>query len=389
MRFDRRALLRAAGGLAVAACAPGSSSPGPTVAAPTAPASAAPSSAPATARKRILVLGGTGFAGPPIVREALARGHAVTLFNRGKTRPDLFPNVETILGDRITNLDRLAGRDWDVVIDTWAPGPTLVKRAAELLRDHVGHYVYLSTISVYKLGKQPLDESSPTLPLPAGFELGKKVASIPPEAYGPLKALAEQAAETAMPGRSTSIRSGVIAGPEDPTDRFTYWPLRMARGGEMMAPGPRDVRMQFIDVRDLGAWIVTVADQGHMGVYDAVGPDDPSLGNVLEGVRAGVAGGTAAKVTWVDPTWLQSKDASGWESFPLAVAEIDDESGFGHVSAAKAIARGLRFRPIAETARDALAWYDAQPEERRSKKRPGIDPAREAELLDQWRKAGH
>jgi 2'-hydroxyisoflavone reductase len=323
------------------------------------------------------------------VREALARGHEVTLFNRGKTRPGLFPQVETILGDRMTQLDRLSGRDWDVVIDTWAPGPTLVRRAAELLRDHVGHYVFLSTISVYRLGKDPIDESSPTLPLPAGFELGKPVASIPPEAYGPLKALAEQAAETAMPGRSTSVRAGVIAGPEDPTDRFTYWPVRVARGGEMIAPGPRDTRMQFVDVRDLGAWFVTIAEHGHMGVYDAVGPDDPGLGSVLDGVRGGAGAGKTATVTWVDPAWLSAKDASGWASFPLVVAEIDDESGFGHVSAAKAVAKGLRFRPVAETARDSLAWWNAQPEERRSQKRPGIDPAREAELLEQWRKAGH
>lgn len=386
MRLDRRALLRAAGGLAVAACTPSSSPSAPSVSpAPSAPVSAA---APA-ARKRVLVLGGTGFAGPPIVREALARGHEVTLFNRGKTRPGLFPQVETILGDRMTQLDRLSGRDWDVVVDTWAPGPTLVRRAAELLRDHVGQYVFLSTISVYKLGKDPIDESSPTLPLPAGFELGKKVASIPPEAYGPLKALAEQAAETAMPGRSTAIRAGVLTGPEDPTDRFTYWPLRIARGGEMIAPGPRDTRMQFIDVRDLGAWIVTVAEQHHVGVYDVVGPDDPALNSVIQGVQAGAGAGAGAKVTWVDEAWLKARDATGWENFPLVVAESDDESGFGHVSAAKAIAKGLRFRPIADTSRDTLAWWNTQTEERRSKQRPGIDAAREAQLLAQWHETAH
>jgi 2'-hydroxyisoflavone reductase len=331
------------------------------------------------------VLGGTGFAGPPIVRAALARGHAVTLFNRGKTNPGLFPNVETILGDRMTQLELLAGRDWDVVVDTWAPGPTLVRRAAELLRDRVGHYVFLSTISVYKLGREPIDESSPTLPLPPGFELGKKVASIPPEAYGPLKALAEQAAETAMPGRSTSIRAGVLAGPDDPTDRFTYWPVRVARGGEMIAPAPRDDRMTFIDVRDLGEWMVTVGEQGHKGVYNAVGPGDPALSSVLDGVRAGVGGDV--RVTWLDHAWLQKNDAVGWENFPLVVASTDEEAGFGHVSAARAIAKGLRFRPVADTARDTLAWWNAQPEDRRAKKRPGIAPEREVELLGRWHKA--
>jgi 2'-hydroxyisoflavone reductase len=337
-------------------------------------------------RKRILVLGGTGFAGPPIVREALARGHAVTLFNRGKSHPGLFPDVETILGDRQTQLDLLSGRDWDVVIDTWAPGPTLVRRAAELLRERVGHYIFLSTISVYKLGREALDETSATLPLPPGVEIGKPAASMPVEAYGPLKALAEQAAEAAMPGRSTSVRSGVIAGPGDPTDRFTYWPLRLTQGAEMIAPGPRDNRMQFIDVRDLGASIVTVAEQGHMGVYNAVGPDDATLGAVLDGVRAGVGG--AATMTWVDEHWLKAHDAAGWGSFPLVVAGSDDEAGFGHVSAARAIARGLRFRMVADTARDTLAWWNEQPEERRAKKRPGITPEREADLLKRWHEGG-
>ncbi len=386
MRVDRRAVLRGMGGLALAACAP---SPPPATAAQGAAqaGAASPQLPPPPARKRILVLGGTGFAGPPIVRAALARGHAVTLFNRGKTHPGMFPEVETILGDRVTQLNLLAGRDWDVVVDTWAPGPTLVRRAAELLRDRVGHYVFLSTISVYKLGREPIDESSPTLPLPPGFEIGKPISSIPPEAYGPLKALAEQAAETAMPGRSTSIRAGVIAGPGDPTDRFTYWPLRMARGGELVAPAPRDAnRMAFLDVRDLGAWMVTVAEQGVMGVYDAVGPDDPSLGSVLDAVRTGV-GAADAKITWVDQAWLEKNDAAGWGSFPLVVASTDEEAGFGHVSAARAIARGLRFRPVAETARDTLAWWNAQPEERRARKRPGITPEREADLLARWRSA--
>ena len=373
--------MRAFGGLAVAACAPARSS----TPAPLAPSASTTVTAPSGAgSKRILVLGGTGFAGPPVVRSALARGHAVTMFNRGKTNPGLFPNVETILGDRTTQLDLLAGRNWDVVVDTWAPGPTLVRRAAELLRDHVAHYIFLSTISVYRLGKDPIDESSPTLPLPPGFEMGKKVDPIPPEAYGALKALAEQAAETAMPGRTTSIRAGVLAGPEDPTDRFTYWPLRMARGGEMIAPAPRDDRMTFIDVRDLGDWMVTVAEQGHMGTYDAVGPGDPSLGSVLEQVHTGVGGDV--KITWIDHTWLEKNEAAGWENFPILVASTDEEAGFGKVSAAKAIAKGLRFRPVSETARDALAWWKAQSEERRAKKRPGITPEREAELLARWHK---
>lgn len=381
MRIRRRDFVRGIGALSLAACAP--TQPPRASTATAAPADPQPAPAPPKG-KRILVLGGTGFAGPPIVRSALARGHTVTLFNRGKTNPGLFPNVETILGDRQTQLDLLRGRDWDAVVDTWAPGPTLVRRAAELLRDHVGQYVFLSTISVYKLGKDPIDESSPVLSLPPGITLAD-IKKVDATVYGPVKALAEQAAETAMPGRSTSVRAGVIAGPGDPTDRFAYWPLRMARGGEMIAPGSPDDPMQFIDVRDLGAWIVTTIEQRTTGVFDAVGPDVPRFGAVLDACKTAV--GTDVRFTWIPDAWLDENDAGGWGNFPLHVPSAADDSGFGRVSAARAVAHGLRFRSPVETARDALAWYDAQPAERRAQKRPGIDPEREAALLATWHKA--
>jgi 2'-hydroxyisoflavone reductase len=307
----------------------------------------------------------------------------VTLFNRGKTNPGLFPDIETILGDRVTQLDLLKGRSWDTVFDTWAEGPTLVTRAAEMLRDHVSHYVFVSTISVYRLGKDPIDETSPVLTLPPGLEV-KDIKKIDEKVYGPLKALAEQAAENAMPGRTTSVRAGVIAGPDDPSDRFTYWPVRMVKGGEMIAPGPKDNRMQFIDVRDLGEWLATVAEHAHMGVYNAVGPNDPALGHVLDEVKQGVASG--AQLTWIDEAWLEKNDAGGWGDFPIVVAGTDEESGFGHVSAARAIEKGLALRSPGETAKDTLAWWNAQTDERRAKKRPGIDPAREADLLARWHK---
>jgi 2'-hydroxyisoflavone reductase len=375
MSLRRRDLLKAIGaGAALTAC----SAPRPPAAPPP------PRSSPAALTpgpKRILVLGGTGFVGPGIVRTARAHGHAVTLFNRGKTAPGLFSDVETILGDRITQLELLKGRDWDAVVDTWAPGPTLVSRAAELLRDHVGHYVFISTISVYKLGQAPIDEGSPVLQLPPGVALAD-IKKIDATVYGPLKALAEQAAEAAMPGRTMSVRSGVIAGPGDPTDRFTYWPLRMARGGEMIGPGSRDDRMQLIDVRDLDDWVVRAIEEKTMGVYNTVGPTNPSLGAVLDEVNGAVGG--AARLTWLDQAWLDQNHAGGWEDFPLAVPSGNDDSGFAKVSAARAVAKGLRFRPLAETARDALAWWNAQPEARRAQKRPGITPEREAELLRLW-----
>jgi len=382
MPIDRRTFLKATfGTAALFGCAPRGASPTPRV------AQTADAHAPARARpapKRILVLGGTGYAGPPIVEAALQRGHTVTLFNRGKTAPGLFPGVETILGDRITQLDRLAGRDWDAVVDTWAPGPTLVRRAAELLRDRVGHYVYFSTISVYKLEKAPLHEGSPVLTLPPGLKLAD-IKSIDEKTYGPLKALAEQAAEETMPGRTTSVRAGVLVGPGDPTDRFMYWPLRVAHGGTMIAPGKPDDPMQLIDVRDVGAWIVTAIEERHVGTYNAVGPQAPRIGAILDDVRAAVGGG--ARPIWIPHAWLEKNDAAGWEHFPLSIDPDGDESGFGRVSCARAIAKGLRFRPVTETTRDALAWWNREPEERRAKPRPGISLEREAELLRRWRES--
>jgi 2'-hydroxyisoflavone reductase len=308
----------------------------------------------------------------------------VTLFNRGKTNPGLFPDVETILGDRMTDLDRLKGRDWDAVIDTWAPGPTLVRRAAELLRDRVGQYVFVSTISVYELARAPIDESSPVLPLPPGVEIGKPL-KIDGKTYGPLKVLAEQAAETAMPGRATAVRAGVIVGPGDPSDRFVYWPLRLARGGDVLAPGVPTDPMQFIDVRDLDEWIVRVVEDKHVGVYNAVGPDQPTIGAVLASMKTAL--GSDARLSWVPSAWLEKNEVRYWASFPIAVPAEADDSGFAKVSAKKAIAKGLRFRSPGETAKDALAWYRAQSEERRAEKRPGLTAEREAELLAQWHAA--
>jgi 2'-hydroxyisoflavone reductase len=178
------------------------------------------------------------------------------------------------------------------------------------------------------------------------------------------------------------VRSGVIAGPGDPTDRFAYWPLRMARGGEMIGPGSREDRMAFIDVRDLDDWVVRAIEEKTMGVYNAVGPTNPSLGAVLDEVNGAV--GNAARITWIDQAWLEEHHAGGWGDFPLAVPSGNDDSGFAKVSAARAVAKGLRFRPPAETARDALSWWNAQPEARRAQPRPGITPEREAELLRQW-----
>lgn len=333
--------------------------------------------------RRILILGGTGFVGPAIVTAAVARGHMLTLFNRGKTNPGLFPGVETILGDRLTSLDSLKGRKWDAVIDTWAPGPTLVRRAAELLRHQVEQYVFLSTISVYKLGRDTLTETSPVLPLPPGVEIGKPL-KLDVTTYGPLKALGEQAAEEAMPGRTTRIRAGLIVGPGDPTDRFLYWPLRLLRGGDVLVPGAPTDPMQFIDVRDLAEWIVGAIENQHCGLYNVVGPHEPTIGAVLASMQSGL--GSHARLAWVPSAWLEANQAGDWEAFPMTVAADSPTSGFARVSAARALAQGLHFRSPGDTAKDTLAWWHAQPPERQTQPRPGLSEAREAELLALFRK---
>jgi 2'-hydroxyisoflavone reductase len=302
----------------------------------------------------------------------------LTLFNRGKTNPTLFPDVERILGDRRTDIDRLKGRSWDAVVDTWVNLPRTVRAAAELLRDQIQQYLFVSTISVYRLGREAIDERSPVLTLP-----DEKTEKLDATTYGPLKALAERAAEEAMPGRATAIRAGVIVGPGDPSDRFVYWPLRLARGSEVLVPGTPGDRMTFIDVRDLGAFIVTAIEKRLVGTYNAVGPGDPSLGAVLGDMKAAVGGG--ARLTFVDKKWLEAHQAGGWGDFPLVVNAGDEEAGFGRVSAVRAIAGGLRFRAPGATARDTLDWWNAQPEERRNQPRPGATPEREAELLRLFR----
>jgi 2'-hydroxyisoflavone reductase len=370
MRVRRRDFLAALAALAAGCAAPRSRSS-------TTTARAAPPKP-----KRILILGGTGYVGPHIVAAARAQGHTLTLFNRGKSNPGLFPDIETLIGDRVTgNYESLRGREWDAVIDTWVMMPKSVHAAADVLHDHVGQYLFLSTISVYKLGKEPLIESSPVL-TPKTVN-ATKLEGV--EDYGGNKFLAERAAEELLPGRATSIRAGVIVGPGDPSDRFIYWLLLFVRGGEVLAPGAPDDRLQFIDVRDLAKFIIKCVDERIVGTYNAVGPDDPGLGSVLAAVKR--ATGSDARITWVDHAFLEQEKAGGWSDFPVAVLKEDDQAGFGHVNAQKAIARGLVFRSPVETARDLLAWFQAQPEERREKERPGIKPEREAELLAKWHAA--
>lgn len=339
-------------------------------------------------KKRILVLGGTRFLGPAIVRAAQARGHALTLFNRGKSRPGLFPDVDQLLGDRDPTkgegLAALEGGTWDVVIDTSGFYPRIVRASAELLAPRVGQYIYISSTSAYaRLDVPHQDERAPTATLadPTVETMGKDY-----EFYGGLKRACEVAAETAMPGRVTHVRPGYIVGPEDNSDRFTYWPTRFARGGEMLAPGtPRDP-LQVIDVRDLGEWLVHLAEAGTTGVFNAVGPTRPlTMGQLFDTCRK--VTGKDTRLTWVDADWLAQQGESGDAGIPIWMPPTGASAGAHNYSNARAVRAGLRFRPLAATVRDTLAWWDTLPEERRAKPRAGITPERERELLARWAEA--
>ncbi|MGE5487602.1 MAG: NAD-dependent epimerase/dehydratase family protein [bacterium] len=332
-------------------------------------------------RLRILILGGTGFLGPATVAAAQARGHQLTLFNRGRTRPGLFPGIETLRGDRDPNkgegLRALAGRKWDVVIDNSAYYPRHVTASARLLASAVSRYIIISSISVYKDNStEGLDETAAvaTIPDPTVETMGPNS-----ENYGALKALCETAAEKEMPGRVAVVRPGYIVGPDDPSGRFTYWPVRFSRGGELLVPGSPDDPIQFIDVRDLGEWLITLAESRTTGVFNATGPARPlAWGSMIEACRALAPSGTTP--VWVPAAWIAKQNVE----FPIWAPYAGETRGFHKWSNKRAIQAGLRFRPHPETIRDTLAWYIAQPEGGRTQL-AGPTPEKERELLAAWR----
>jgi len=375
MALTRREFMAATAAGAVSACAwaAGIRGSGGPAGAPSraAPAPAAPGATDRPRPMKLLLLGGTAYLGPELVEAARARGHEVTLFNRGKTRPGLFPELEKLHGDRDGQLDALRGRRWDVVLDTSGYVPRIVRRSAELLAPWVERYVFVSSISVYaEEARAPISEGSPlaVAPDPASEDVRAH--------YGALKALCEQAAEAAMPGRVLAIRPGLIVGPGDPTDRFTYWPVRFARGGEVLAPGDGADPAQVVDVRDLASFMVSAAERRLAGTMNAVGPATPLLlRDFLEACRVP---GVDAQLTWVDAPFLEQQQVAPWSDLPVWVPRSE---AFAQVSCAPALAAGLAFRPVADTARDTLAWWRAEPEERRGKLRAGLTPEREAEVL--------
>ncbi|MGZ5276702.1 MAG: NAD-dependent epimerase/dehydratase family protein [Caldimonas sp.] len=353
-----------------------------------APALAADGAPPAQRKLRLLILGGTGFTGPHQVRYALARGHQVTLFNRGR-QPQTWPApVEELIGDRNTgDLKALEGRRWDVCIDNPTTLPFWVRDAGRALQGRVDHYVFVSTISVYAANDKAQDESAALAPYAGQDPMAETAQSLRGrvgELYGPLKAVSEQEAARQFPGAVTIVRPGLIVGPGDETDRFTYWPVRLARGGEVLAPGDGSDPVQFIDARDLAEWTIRMAESRTLGVFNATGPDRPLT---MAGMLGGIASAVHANVrlAWVATEFLEAKGVSPWSDLPVWVPGQGDSAGFARRDIAKALRAGLTFRPLPTTAADTLAWFRLQPAERQARLRAGLAPEREAELLAAWK----
>ena len=349
---------------------------------------AAEAAKPPAKTMRILILGGTGFTGPHQVDYALARGHTVTLFNRGK-EPNAWPGrVEELIGDRNTgDLKALEGRGWDVCIDNPTTLPFWVRDAGRVLGGKVGQYIFISTISVYASNATPADESG-GLQTYAGkdpmAETAETLKASDRGLYGPLKAVSEQEAERQFPGATTIIRPGLIVGPGDETDRFTYWPVRLARGGEVLAPGDGTDPVQFIDARDLAEWTIRMAETRTLGVFNATGPDHgQTMRGMLSGIGAAVGGDD--RLVWVPTTFLDAQNVSAWSDMPVWVPGEGDTAGFARRNIAKALAAGLTFRPLATTSVDTLAWFRRQPPEGQAKLKAGLTPEREAALLASWK----
>jgi 2'-hydroxyisoflavone reductase len=347
-----------------------------------------PVPSPAPRRLRLLILGGTGFIGPYQVRYAVSRGHEVTIFNRGRSAPGMFEGVEELTGDRAAGtLDALEGRTWDAVIDnsaSRADAPMWVRDSASLLADAAEQYLFVSTRSVFAdLSAVPGTVDAPVL-TPAttpGWREGQ------PYPYGLAKALAEAEARNAFGDRATIVRPGLIVGPEDDTDRFTYWPVRIARGGEILAPGdPERDRVQVIDVRDLSEWIVRLCETRTTGTFMGVGPAN---GRSMAELLYGIAAVTDAPLTWtwVPYEFLRTQNVRPYVEMPVWRPPTPGFEGFSRFDLTREIAAGLTFRTLADTAAATLAYHRSRPAERQARLRAGIDATREREVLAAWHAA--
>jgi nucleoside-diphosphate-sugar epimerase len=317
---------------------------------------------------KLLVLGGTKFLGRHAVGAALAGGHDVTIFTRGQTNPELFPEVEHVRGDRDGDLHALNGGTWDGVVDTSGFVPRIVRQSAELLHDRVGHYVFVSSISVYDDFSAPITEASPVA------ELEDQATEEILENYGALKAACERVVEEVYGDRSARVRAGLIVGPYDPTDRFTYWPRRIALGGEVLGPGDPDAPVQFIDARDLAAWLVRLALEGPGGTYNATGPAQLlTFQELLDRMRSAI--GSDASLMWLDDQRVLEAGVQAWTELPLWLPG-GEYSGMARADISRALAAGLTFRPVEETIVDTLAWDRSEPGDR-----PTLAHDKEQEIL--------
>ena len=369
-QFNRTSALLAALAFAFALTLSGCSSEAPETAEPAAapqPEQAADTPPPAASMEKegldILILGGTGFIGPHMVRRALERGHTVTLFNRGKTNQDLFPDVETLIGDRDSQLGALEGRTWDAVIDNSGYVPRHCRESAQLLAGSAKQYLFISSVSAYgDFSNPPITEDT----VLARME-DETVEEVTGATYGPMKVLCEEAVAEAFPNGTTIVRPGYIVGPGDSTDRWTYWPLRVAAGGDMLVPGTPDDPVQIIDARDLAKFVILALENNTLGTFNAVGPADRlPMGTMLDTIKA--VTGSEVTFTWVDAAWLEGKGAF----FPIWASPDGDFGGGMQTTNERGKAAGMTFTPLEDTVRDTLEWWQGLDEERQMAMRAGL-----------------
>jgi len=318
----------------------------------------------------------------------LSRGHKVTVFNRGKTHPGELPKeVEQLIGDRNGQLDALKGRKWDVCIDIPTTLPVWVRDAAQILQGNIDRYVFISTISVYSdVSKPGADETAPLQKYTGADAMKETSATLAASRfalYGPLKALSEAETEKWFPGKALIVRPGLIVGPGDESDRFTYWPVRVDRGGEVLAPGNPTDPVQFIDARDLAEWIIRMAEQGTVGTFNATGPKEKmGIGAMLDGIKKATK--SNAQFTWADADFLAEQKVRPWSDMPVWIPPRGEQVGFSAISIKRALDKGLTFRSLTDTTQATLEWFKKQPAERQAKLRAGLSAEREAAVLAAW-----
>ncbi len=330
---------------------------------------------------RVLILGGTGFIGPHTIEVLRRSGHRITLFNNDADSAKKYPDLESLFGNRDGKIEALSKGEWDVVIDNSGYVTRHVKLTADALKGRVGHYIFISSISAYAdLTKPGLTETYPLARLK-----DPKVEEVTDETYGGLKAACEDVVRAVYGSRAAIIRPTYIVGPGDNSDRFTYWPVRASRGGEMLAPGTSGDPVQFIDVRDLAEFIAACAEHRYAGDFNLCNPPrSVSMGQLLDTSRTISKANT--KVVWVDEKFIEAQKFEGNE-IPIWSPTKGKDAGAALVDPARAVAKGLKFRPLNTTVSDTLAWHATRPAERREKLRAGFTPEQERALLDKWRQS--